>query len=289
MKTYDLGVLWEWEYDEKFVGFLHDRCQKKNKTCLIVASDNLKQIHEAVRSDELLFRVILDRATDGNPAFLPLVRKNQQAGCRIINDHEKSLKTHDRARMHLELISGGIHVPYSIILAPGDPVVEEKFYPLGFPMVAKTIMGEGGGDGVVLDVKDFDELDAARKKYPGETLLIQKHIHPRLYQNHRCWFRVFYVCGKVIPCFWDDQTHVYLRLNPFEETRFSYLKIVIERIYKIIGLDFFSSEIVWATDGQFQVVDYVNDQCDMRFKSDALDGVPDEVIEEIVQAIISVL
>lgn len=289
MKIYDLGVLWEWEYDEKFVGLLYDRCQKVNKTCLLVASDNLKQIHDAVRSDELVFSVILDRATDGNPAFFPLVRKNQQADCRIINNPEKAMKTHDRARMHLEFINGGIHVPYSKILAPEDPIIEEDYVPIGFPLVAKTILGEGGGDGVVLDVKDFDELDSARKKYPGETLLIQKHIHPHVYKNYRCWFRVFYVCGKVIPCFWDDKTHVYLRLNPDEETRFSYLKIVIERIYKIIGLDFFSSEIVWSTDGKFQVVDYVNDQCDMRFKSDTPDGVPDEVVEEIIQAIISIL
>jgi len=191
--------------------------------------------------------------------------------------------------MHLELINGGVHVPYSKILAPEDPIVEDDFSPLGFPLVAKTIMGEGGGDGVEMDVKNFEELDEARKKYPRETLLIQKHIHPRYYQDRRCWFRVFYVCGKVIPCFWDDQTHVYCRLNPSEETRFGYLKIVIERIYKIIGLDFFSSEIVWATDGKFQVVDYVNDQCDMRFKSETPDGVPDEVIKEIIQAIIAIL
>jgi len=289
MKIYDLGVLWEWEYDEKFVGLLYDRCQEANKSCFLVTSDNLKQTHDAVRSDELVFSVVLDRATDGNPAFFPIVRKNQQAGSRIINNPEKANKTHDRARMHLELISGGIHVPYSKILAPEDPIIEEDYIPIGFPLVAKTIMGEGGGDGVVLDVKNFDELDTARKQYPGETLLIQKHIHPHVYLNHRCWFRVFYVCGKVIPCFWDDKTHVYLRLNPDEETRFSYLKIVIERIYKVIGLDFFSSEIVWATDGKFQVVDYVNDQCDMRFKSDTPDGVPDEVVEEIIQAIVSIL
>ena len=289
MKIYDLGVLWEWKYDQKFVDLLHDRCQEENKSCLVVAPDNIKQIHDAVRSDELVFRVILDRATDVNPAFLPLIRKNQQANCRIINNPEKAGKTHDRARMHLELINGGVHVPYSRVLAPGDPVVEKDYIPLGFPLVAKTIMGEGGGDGVELDVKNFDELDSARKKFPKETLLIQKHIYPRYYQDRRCWFRVFYVCGKVIPCFWDDQTHFYLRLNPHEETRFGYLKIVIENIYKIIGLDFFSSEIVWATDGKFQVVDYVNDQCDLRFKSDTPDGVPDEVIEEIAQAIISIL
>jgi hypothetical protein len=37
------------------------------------------------------------------------------------------------------------------------------------------------------------------------------------------------------------------------------------------------------------VVDYVNDQCDMRFQSDTPDGVPVSVVKEVAKAIVETL
>jgi len=35
---------------------------------------------------------------------------------------------------------------------------------------------------------------------------------------------------------------------------------------------------------KFILIDYVNDQCDMRLRSNHVDGIPDEVVSEFVQA-----
>ena len=49
-------------------------------------------------------------------------------------------------------------------------------------------------------------------------------------------------------------------------------------IHKITDLDFFSTEIALTNKNKFVVIDYVNDQCDMRLKSLHEDGVPDEIV-----------
>jgi hypothetical protein len=53
-------------------------------------------------------------------------------------------------------------------------------------------------------------------------------------------------------------------------------------IEKITELDFFSTEIVLNKEKKFVVIDYVNDQCDMRFKSKHKDGVPDSTVKQII-------
>ena len=57
---------------------------------------------------------------------------------------------------------------------------------------------------------------------------------------------------------------------------------ITKTIYKITQLDFFSTEIVLTTKNKFVVVDYVNDQCDMRLQSLHQDGVPDEIVHKII-------
>jgi len=54
-------------------------------------------------------------------------------------------------------------------------------------------------------------------------------------------------------------------------------------IANITQLDFFSTEIVLTNDGKFVVIDYVNDQCDMRLKSRHIDGVPDSAVIQIIE------
>jgi hypothetical protein len=53
------------------------------------------------------------------------------------------------------------------------------------------------------------------------------------------------------------------------------------RIADITKLNFFSTEIAMVDRETFVVIDYVNDQCDMRLKSRHQDGVPDDVVNEI--------
>jgi hypothetical protein len=103
------------------------------------------------------------------------------------------------------------------------------------------------------------------------------------------WFRIFFVLGKIIPCWWDPVKHIYdvvtkedivrFRLNPLYE--------LVKQIARIYKLGFFSTEIAIENGRRFVVVDYINDQCDMRKKSRFADGVCDEIVDVIVEEVVN--
>ena len=60
---------------------------------------------------------------------------------------------------------------------------------------------------------------------------------------------------------------------------------ITQRIASICKLDWFSTEIALTLE-EFIVVDYVNDGIDTRVQSRAVDGVPDEVMENIAKQLV---
>jgi hypothetical protein len=60
-------------------------------------------------------------------------------------------------------------------------------------------------------------------------------------------------------------------------------------ISRLVGLDLFSTEIALTKDEEFMVVDYVNDQIDLRLQSKAMEGVPDGIVQDIAERIVSQL
>ena len=61
---------------------------------------------------------------------------------------------------------------------------------------------------------------------------------------------------------------------------------IVEKIAQVSKLFFFSTEIALTENGQFIVVDYVNESCDIRLQSKALDGVPDQIVKNSADYII---
>jgi hypothetical protein len=52
-------------------------------------------------------------------------------------------------------------------------------------------------------------------------------------------------------------------------------------------LDFFTTEIAVDGKGDFFVIDYANDQPDMRKQSKFKDGVPDRIVDGVIADIVS--
>ena len=191
--------------------------------------------------------------------------------------------------MHLELISAGIHTPYTILLPPfiEQPIIPElDLIPLGHQFVIKP-SHEGGGEGVILGAFSMDQILRARMQFPEQKYLIQATIMPRTIHGRPAWFRVFFANGKTYPCWWHPLSHVSALVTQQDEHRFelSPLHKITERIASICKLDWFSTEIA-LTQKEFVVVDYVNDGIDTRVQSKAVDGVPDEVIRNIAEQLV---
>jgi glutathione synthase/RimK-type ligase-like ATP-grasp enzyme len=191
--------------------------------------------------------------------------------------------------MHLEFISGGIQVPYSIIIPPHKKNASiklsiDELAVLGRPFIIKPCNTTGGGIGVVKGAETLKEVLDERKNLDEDKYILQEKVIPKYFDGKRAWFRCFWAFGKAFCCWWDDLTHIYTILSRNEIEQFSLNKLfrITSKIAKISQLDFFSTEIAVTEDDRFVVIDYVNDQCDMRLKSKHFDGVPDEVVIQII-------
>lgn len=295
MQEFDLGVAWCWEYDREMVFELEKYIHQKGLTIYQIAPYNLEETIDKLKSGQLSFRLFFDRASDQDEEFERLTHLIKTSGMKMINDYDKALWSSDKATMHLEFLSAGIEVPYTIILSPyeEEPELRRENLPQDIliekvrtPFVLKPALG-AGTEGVVLDAKDLEDIKRAREEFSDDKYLIQQKVEPIHISGKRGWLRVFYSCGNVIPCLWDDLTRLSepLCTELIEEKIYREIEELTRKIAQICGLDIFSTEIAITKDNKLIVVDYVNDQCDFRKKSLHYDGIPDEVVQKVLSSL----
>lgn len=297
--TIDLALAVSWEYDEPFAKLVERALQDIGMRSYIVRAFNVSETLELLRKKALTFRFLLDRASDEDPTFHPLLhwanrpRTSGERRVGIINAPHHLARAADKATMHLELIAHGIHTPYTIIISPYAHKRElelsiTELANLGRPFVIKPANTTGGGIGVVTGAESLKDIIAARQHHRNDKYLLQKFITPAMVGDRRAWFRVFYAFGETIVCWWDDLTHIYAEISADEKDLIGIegLHAIGQKIAQISSLEFFSSEVALTDDGTPVVVDYVNEMCDMRLKSHHHDGVPDSVVERIIQALL---
>lgn len=287
---YDLCLPWYWEHDIDFVHFVERACNEQGLTFWQITPGNLLESLSALHQGERSFSTLLDRS-QGENRFLPISNWAREHHKKRINPAEVSAWSEDKATMHLELISAGLQTPYTIILAPflQQPVIPEfDISRLGSQFVIKPSHG-GGSEGVVLGASSLDQILRARMEFPEQKYLVQSTITPRTIHGRPAWFRVFYAVGKTYPCWWHPLTHVYATVTPAEESRYELTPLhhVSQRIASICRLDWFTTEIALTLEN-FVVVDYVNDQIDTRVQSKAVDGAPDEIMQNIASQLVTI-
>lgn len=285
MRRIDFCLAWNWEYDLDFISLLEKSCTALGLSSLLISHENLETSMASLQMGELYVNVYLDRASDTDPAFIPLADQMKVSAKFRINPREHTLWAIDKATMHLEFISRGLDTPFTILLSPYSQQAD-------LPMLDLALLGKsfaikpaslGGGDGVVLEATSREQVAAARRQFPQEKYLLQAHLTPKMLAQRPAWFRVLLCDGAVYPCWWDPHNHGYTPVLAEERFRFKLggLYEVTRRVAQICRLDLFSTEVCLIEDGRFLLVDYVNDPVDLRLKSRAADGVPDWIVENI--------
>src|SRR5258706_733013 len=284
MIRYDLCLTWSWEHDADFVRLLESACRARRLTFLQVTPKSVEEVLAQLAAGQIVFGAHFDFSANA-ACFEPLFRWAREQGIQRINPPEVGDWAEDKATMHLELISAGIHTPYTIILPPfneqpGLPPVDLS--PLGMPFVIKPCYG-GGGEGVILGATSLEQVFQTRSQFPDLKYLLQEQIQSHELDGRQAWFRIIYCCGQCYSCWWNTATHVYTPVSTQEHTRFKLdpLREITMRIAQVCKLDFFSTEIAHTPDGRWVAVDYVNDQIDLRLQSRAPDGVPDAIVVHI--------
>jgi hypothetical protein len=285
MSRYDLCLAWNWEFDADFVHLIEAACAARGVSLLQVTPQTLEQVLAGLECGEISFKTLFDRASESDKRFQPLVNWASRHRSHCVNPQKRTLWSGDKATMHLEFISRGIYTPYTIILSSfskHSSIHPSDLGPLGGSFAIKPAC-EGGGDGVILEATSWNQVLDARQQYPDEKYLLQAHVKTCILDGRPAWFRVLFCDGAVYPCWWDQHTHVYGRVTAEERAHYGLrsLREIPTRIAQICGLHLFSTEIAHTEDGQFLVVDYVNDPVDLRLQSKAVDGVPDIYVENI--------
>jgi len=283
-------LAWNWEYDAGFVRLLETASTRHGLTIFQVTPHNMEPALAALADGGLHFRAFFARASDSDPRFQPFADWAKSQQIIRINPQEQARWAWDKATMHLEFIARGLPTPHTIILPPFSEqphLPDIDLSPLDGCFAIKPALG-GGGWGVVLEATSIDQVYAARQEYPQEKLLLQAHVEPASLDGRPAWFRVLVCNGAVYTCWWDTRTHIYGRVTAEENFRFGlrFLREIPARIAQFCQLELFSTEIAITVDGQFLVTDYVNDPIDLRLQSEAVDGVPDAIVENIVSRLI---
>ena len=290
MEKFDIGLAYVWEFDKEFIDLIESNLQIHGLTTFIIGEHNVHEVGERIYNKSLGFRCYLDRAWDVDENFEELGKMVVKRKTVMLNPYKYVHHAIDKATMHLEFMTAGINVPYSIIIPPKSQsdsikISVSDLAKLGRPFIIKPCNTTGGGTGVVTGAESLDEILTERKNFGDDKYILQQKIYPAMLDSKRSWFRCFWAFGKVFVCWWDDQTHIYALLTEDEIKYFRLRKLftITKTIAHITGLDFFSTEIVLAENGKFLAIDYVNDQCDMRFQSIHPDGAPNEVINGMVE------
>jgi hypothetical protein len=288
--TFDFVLVWDWEYDSDFTSILESHFRAMRRSFYSLTYHNRDDALGQLQQGSMRFDSLLDRASDSDESFRPLIQEIRKRGTYQLNPPEKTRHANDKASMHLEFLTAGINVPFTIIISPFVAEKEVRLAlsdlaHLGRPFIIKPANTTGGGAGVILGAETLKDVIDSRQHHKDDKYLLQEKILPGSIQNRKAWFRVFSLFGKAVPCWWDHESHIYQTLAPreLEVLDLEPLVSITEKIHSVCQLEFFSTEIACTDQRRFVVVDYVNDICDMRLQSKHPDGVPDEVVHAVAR------
>jgi hypothetical protein len=292
-KVFQLAIASDWEYDLDFIQFLEEAGRRHKLSTYIIWRGNLDDSYQHLLNDWLEFKLLFDRASDTSPDFQKIQKLVVANGARVLEPLESLAWASDKATMHLEFISNGLYTPYTIILPPYEThencyLSVDELAKLGRTFIIKPANTTGGGIGVVHGAETLQDVLNARQSHHQDKYLLQERVQPLEKDGYRFWFRGFYACGLVQCSWWNDQTHLYQELTREEIRRYKLRPLfsIVEKIAQVSKLFFFSTEIALNEVGQFIVVDYVNESCDMRLQSKAMDGVPDQIVKNSADYIV---
>ena len=290
METFDLGIAWGREQDNDFVEGLNNYAIKEGLRPYLLHGYNFFSSLKNITENKLIFRFFFDRSSDDNSIFGHLADFLKGKDVIFINHPDNAKKSTDKFRMHLRFNSHDMPVPKTVLVDPQEDrkTLELKIKYISKPFVLKPADGSCR-NGEIADVHSLDDVIKLKEQYKDARYIAQEKILPKNLENKPACFRIFYSYGNIAFCWWHPVTHTYDILSLEEACALGVYNIryLTKKINQICKLDFFSTEMVMKNDGELVIVDYVNDQPDMRKKSKFNDGVPDEIVNKAIKNIVS--
>ncbi len=290
-KAYDIVISSPFSNYDFFAHRMMELCGQMNLTFFMVDDVWVNDFLKKLKAGEINVRVLLD-LTANQPleedVYTQLAKEVKRRGGRVLDDPDRTAIVAHKGNFHQTLLEVGVPVPETVTLrrdeAAGFKITDEIKERIGVPFVVKPAWGDSG-IGVVVNATSEDDLRRSLEEAPAsDAFLLQQMVTPVQLGNHFGWFRLYYICGRVIPCWWDPNSHEYHLVTPRQQQRHKLAPLtrIMKKIARASKMTKFSSEICLQEDGKFFTVDYVNADPDMNPRSFYPNGVPDEVVRHIV-------
>jgi len=290
METFDLGIAWDNESDNEFVNDLNARALKVGVKPYLIHAYNFFSSLKDITDGQLCFNCFFDRSSDDSSTFGGLADFLKQKDINFINHPDNVKNSIDKSKIHSMFVSYGLPVPKTVFIKPQEEkqVLEAKIQHISVPCVVKSAFSSCSED-TALAINSLVDALRLMGEEEDKSYFAQEQVASINLENKPAWFKVLYCFGEIILCRWHPMTGEREMLSLRQIYRLGLHEIwpITKKVKQACKLDFFSTDIVMKEKGKFLVVDYVNDRPDMRKKSKFKDALPDEIVDKVINSIIS--
>jgi hypothetical protein len=294
-RIYDLAMTHKLDSDDLFIHCIQRHCAEARLNFFLIEPRWVEPFYRSLQLGEVWPRVLLNMHSEHHQPeemYHRLVQLAADKHSQVIDPPQIARAAFNKARLHPVLETVGLKVPPTIILSREKVaefhLTEENWTVLGGPFVIKPANGYGRG-GVVIDATSEKDLLRSVAAWPDSHYLLQRRIRPRDIQGNPAYFRVYFVFGSVWCSWWNCYTDKYRMVTPQEaaDLNLKPLEQIIRQIAAVCQMNYFSSEITQTDNGEFFVIDYVNDQCHMLSQSsNPRIGVPDDLVAAVAKRLV---
>lgn len=223
-ENYDIVVSSPFPNYDFFSHRMMELCGQMNLTYFMVNDVWIHEFLEKVEAGDIEVRVLLDLTANQpmeDDPYTRLARKVKRRGGRVLDDPEKTAIVAHKGKFHRTLVDAGVPVPETEIVSREElkdfKITDALRERLGVPFVVKPAWGDSG-IGVVVNATSEADLERSAREAPNsDAFLLQQMVHPRQLGKHKGWFRLYYICGRVIPCWWNPDSHEYHLVTPTQQ------------------------------------------------------------------------
>jgi len=297
MPSYDIGFVFIGDKNESVIKWLRRESSLRGLKFLWINEPNAPDMLDKLEKNKLKVKFLIDNESNYyNPEdiYMKICYAVKDQGGVVIDDPDNARASADKSVTHFDFVEAGLPVPYTVVVRNWQPddfsLSRDQIKKLGTPFIIKPARGFGQ-HGVVKEASgDITQIAEARHFSRGDNFLLQEKIRPAQLGDMPGWFRVYYLFGEIIPCFWHPETGHYRHVTLREMNKYRLLPLAryVSEIARIVNMNFFSTEIALAGEGKerkFVIIDYVNDQVELCVRPTKIGGPVAEVVQHIAETL----
>jgi len=291
MGIFDIGIGWASPYERAFTRILRDTARRNKKKFREITFSTLPDDYRAIINGSLRFKLYLDRGSIDEAGFAFLAKTLAERGTHVINNPDAVTLSSSKGALYPKILAEGIPLPKTFIVNKKThrKDFDRMAHSLKAPFVITSSYGAGNSsDQILLTGSNGDDIYNFVKSNFEDTFVVHEYVRPILLNGKIAWFRPIYVCGTVVPLWWDPMNHYYEIFGDSRNERGlqKTLEKYVMKIANITGFELFSSEFAMIENNAIILVDYANNPIDLDSSNNISGGLPPEILLNIAEILI---